>query len=986
MTLFQIIQVLKEIALTQPNVKTATDGSIYDVMNTNPSVKYDVVHFSQTTHQSDEETDFYGLNIFYVSRLEDSLEDNRLQIQSIGKEVLDNIIRTFCENWGIDFPVITYTPFTQKFNDLCAGCYCNLRLEIPKEIICADDYVAEVVPGSGIKLQDIGITITQNGLIVVTPDAEYDGIGEIRIVTNVPQSAAVLQDKEVEYIENGSYSIHPDPAYDGLSSVSVDVLVPDNYDEGYEDGKEDGAEEQKAKMTSLSVTANGNYNRTDGYSAVTVDVPQTGQSINNQTKNIQLKTSDFRLSRKGDGPYFYSFSPNTLYHITYDSGYTGLEEAILNCGLDPYEAIALGENQQKAKMVATAITENGEYGRPDGYSAVTVNVPDRYDEGFTDGEAYQKSLLAEVVFTENGTYARDNGYSAVTVNVPQTGASNEDLKANLENRYFLIPDGTSHLRDGAFYRTCFETITIPSSVSAIGMYGFAQNQCLTSITIPDTVLSIGTYCFSGDTNLESVYLGTGLTEIPSYALAACPSLTGVTFPATITDIGTSIFNSGNTGLEEITFEGLVPPTLASTGNSLGPTGFTFPIYVPCQSIDAYKAAFGTRYATRIQCRQEPVPTAITAFTLVVDTAITDSGTATTTYSPTGLATDIVFTSSNPAVATIDPATGVITVIADGTVTICAEDRISGLQDCKTITVYKSPSPAPSLSEPLTFHITKDGSVRWKTNDASFATTIQYKKNDGDWTNITATTGGTIIPVVSGDTLWFRGNNSRYALGANIGSNIGTESLHNSFSGSSAGFEVSNNVMSLINSNSFATLKTFSSNYALAGLFAGCSGLTNAENLLLPATSLTQYCYSSMFKWCRYLVSAPSLPATSLSYGCYEEMFKYCVRLKTAPSILPALTLQPYCYSWMFMNCTELTAAPELPARTLASYSYLHMFDFCPKLKTIKCLATNISAEYCTVGWVEGVSATGTFAKASTMSSWTRGKDGIPTGWTVTNVS
>ena len=175
MTLFQIIQILKEIALSQPNIKSATDGSIYDVMNTNPSVKYDVVHFSQTTHQSDEETDYYGLNIFYVSRLEDSLEDNRLQIQSIGKEVLDNIIRTFCENWGIDFPIITYTPFTQKFNDLCAGCYCNLRLEIPKEIICADDYTAEVVPGSGIKLQDIGITITQNGLVVVTPGAEYDG-------------------------------------------------------------------------------------------------------------------------------------------------------------------------------------------------------------------------------------------------------------------------------------------------------------------------------------------------------------------------------------------------------------------------------------------------------------------------------------------------------------------------------------------------------------------------------------------------------------------------------------------------------------------------------------------------------------------------------------------------------------------------------------------------------------------------------------------
>jgi hypothetical protein len=632
MTLFQIIQILKEIALAQPNIKSATDGSIYDIMNTNPSVKYDVVHFSQTTHQSDEETDYYGLNIFYVSRLEDSLEDNRLQIQSIGKEVLDNIIRTFCENWGIDFPIITYTPFTQKFNDLCAGCYCNLRLEIPKEIICADDYVAEVVPGSGIKLQDIGITITQNGLIVVTPDAEYDGIGEIRIETNVPQSAAVLQDKEVEYTENGSYNIHPDLGYDGLSSVSVDVDVPDNYDEGYDDGKQDGENEQKAKLTVTSFTENNTYTRENGWSAVTVDVP-----------------SDYQ-----DG---------------YDDGVA----------------------DQKAKMVATAITENGEYGRPDGYSAITVNVPagdDRYEEGFNDGMQYQKDKMVVTSVTENGLYMREDGYAAFYVEVPQTGSSNEDLIANLQGDYYLIPYGTTHLRDYAFYATCFSSITIPTTVSAIGRDSFAVNICLTSITIPDSVQYLGTYVFQGDGALETVIIGSGISEIQNRTFSGCRALTGITIPSGVTSIGNSVFD-GCSALTEMTFEGLTPPTLGNTGNSLGSTAYTFPIYVPCQSLDAYKTAFGEAYAPRIQCKEEPQPTgdtAITAITLVVDSAITDSGTATTEYSPIDAPTDIYYTSSDPSIATVDSGTGVITVIADGTVTICVNDRISGLQDCKTITV------------------------------------------------------------------------------------------------------------------------------------------------------------------------------------------------------------------------------------------------------------------------------------------------------------
>lgn len=650
MTLFQIIQTLKQIALTQPNIKSATDGSIYEVMNTNPSVKYDVVHFSQTTHQSDEETDYYGLNIFYVSRLEDSLEDNRLQIQSIGKEVLDNIIRTFCENWNINFPTITYTPFTQKFNDLCAGCYCNLRLEIPKEIICADDYVGEVVPGSGIKLQDIGITITQNGLIVITPDAEYDGIGEIRIQTEVPQSAAVLQDKEVEYTENGSYTIHPDPDYDGLSSVSVDVDVPDRYDEGYDDGKTDGENEQKAKLTVTSFTENNTYTRADGWSAVTINVP-----------------SDYQ-----DG---------------YDDG----------------------EAAQKAKMVATAITENGEYGRPDGYSAITVNVPagdDRYEEGFNDGMQYQKDKMVVTSVTENGLYMREDGYSAFNVEVPQTGPSNEDLIANLQGDYFIIPEGTTKLRMYALYYACFSSITIPDSVENIGSFAFALNKCLTSITIPASVTYVGTYCFHNCANLSSM-----------------------------------------------TFEGLTPPFLGGPETSLGSTAYTFPIYVPCQSLDAYKTAFGKYYAPRIQCKEEPQPTgdtAITAITLVVDSAITDSGTATTTYSPIDAPTDIYYTSSDPSIAKVDSGTGVITVIADGTVTICVNDRISGLQDCKAVTVVKSVETSITIN--VVDVITGTATATTTVTPASATTNLRYSSSDTTKATINATTG--VISVVSSGLVTF----------------------------------------------------------------------------------------------------------------------------------------------------------------------------------------------------------------------------------------
>ena len=583
MTLYQIISTLKQIALTQPNVKSATDGSVYDVMNANPSVKYNVVHFSQTTHQSDEEFDYYGLNIFYISRLEDSLEDNRLQIQSIAKEVLDNIIRTFCENWGIEFPSITYIPFTQKFADLCAGQYCTVRIEVPRELICADDYIGEVIPSDkNIRLQDLSVTITENGLRVFTPAAGYDGIGQVTINIEVPQSSAVMEDKEYEVTDNGGYIIRPSSGFDGMTSVFLSVDVPQSSGGTYEEGYEDGVADQKAKLSS------------------------------------------------------------------------------------------------------TSFTQNSAYTRADGWSSVTVNVDDRYDEGYADGygdgEDAQKGRLIETAITGNGIYHREDGFSVVEVNVPVSN----DLIANLQGDYFVIPYGTTHLRDYVFMYCCFSSITIPTTVSAIGEGAFYFNNCLQEITLPDSVTSIGNSCFRDDAVLTSITLSNSITTIPAQCFYYSSALPNITIPGNVTNIGSNAFTECS-GLTAMTFEGLVPPTLASTANSLGSTAYTFPIYVPCASVDAYKAAFGYSYAPRIQCIATDLATGIT---FNVPATIYGSATTSVSAEPSGAVTSIYYTSSDNTLATID-SNGNITVLASGTVTFCAIDARSGLEDCKTVNVFES---------------------------------------------------------------------------------------------------------------------------------------------------------------------------------------------------------------------------------------------------------------------------------------------------------
>ena len=165
----------------------------------------------------------------------------------------------------------------------------------------------------------------------------------------------------------------------------------------------------------------------------------------------------------------------------------------------------------------------------------------------------------------------------------------------------------------------------------------------------------------------------------------------------------------------------------------------------------------------------------------------------------------------------------------------------------------------------------------------------------------------------------------------------------------------------------------------ARLFYDCTSLTSAPKL--PITTLGTSCYNEMFSGCTNLVEAPELPATTLADYCYHAMFNRCFSLTSVPELL-ATELAKNCYSFMFAGCTSLTEAPQLPAVTLAENCYNGMFSECEKLNKVTMLATNIKASDCLLEWLYGVSSTGTFTKAASMTTLPEGTSGIPTGWTV----
>ena len=252
----------------------------------------------------------------------------------------------------------------------------------------------------------------------------------------------------------------------------------------------------------------------------------------------------------------------------------------------------------------------------------------------------------------------------------------------------------------------------------------------------------------------------------------------------------------------------------------------------------------------------------------------------------------------------------------------------------------------------------------------------YKSNDRvNWSLVGSISGTSYLDITipANSKVYLRSTSSYW----------GNSSAYVYFQNPTGNFNVGGNIMSLLFNNNFEQQTNLSSKtYCFKSLFYGNTKLVSAGKLVLPATTLANYCYQNMFDGCSSLTTAPSiLPATTLTEGCYRYMFNGCTALTTAPA-LPATTLIQYCYYNMFYGCTALTTAPALPATTLIQYCYYNMFYGCTNLNRIECLATNISALNCTVNWVANVAATGTFIKNPSMSSWTTGSSAIPLGWTV----
>lgn len=112
--------------------------------------------------------------------------------------------------------------------------------------------------------------------------------------------------------------------------------------------------------------------------------------------------------------------------------------------------------------------------------------------------------------------------------------------------------GIENIGDHAF-DMCGDNVTsvsIPGSVTEIGIDAFSDCESLTEINIPDSVTKIGKYAFEYCTSLETIVISKNVTVIEEFVFCACTSLNSVKIPSGVTRIEQGAFISC-TSLTEI---------------------------------------------------------------------------------------------------------------------------------------------------------------------------------------------------------------------------------------------------------------------------------------------------------------------------------------------------------------------------------------------------------------------------------------------------
>ena len=286
MTLYELIENIKNLGKSEPNVSFVTQGDIYE-LNHQQDIDYPAFVVTQGTHFGSAENgvENYGLTLFLVDRLT-SDKSNELDVQSWADTGLKNIISRIEEhNLGVIQGQYTVQTFTEKFDSLCAGAYVSLNIQVQVlECNCCENKIDLVTSVNG-KTGDVIIKGYEGAIVYSVNGKTGDVVIDIPDVKDYVSNTSVSANY-AKKSELNSYLLKKDYKEPDVKDFVTNTSVSANY----------------AKKSDLNnYLPKKDYKEPD-VDKNSVDLKISDLSVNIDNKYVSTNYVDSNFIKKGEVP------------------------------------------------------------------------------------------------------------------------------------------------------------------------------------------------------------------------------------------------------------------------------------------------------------------------------------------------------------------------------------------------------------------------------------------------------------------------------------------------------------------------------------------------------------------------------------------------------------------------------------------------------------------------------------------------------------
>ena len=269
-------------------------------------------------------------------------------------------------------------------------------------------------------------------------------------------------------------------------------------------------------------------------------------------------------------------------------------------------------------IIGDSVTYIGKYAFYDCDGLATITIPNSVTSiggyAFADCDGLKQITLPDKLESiEENTFYNCDLLTEINIPASVTSIGIEAFKYCYNLTKIAIGNGVTSIGNYAFrHCSALTQVTIGNGVESIGMSAFDDCYMLTAVYYTGDVAGWCRITFeSYDSNplyyAQNLYIGNtlvtelvipeGVTEIKDCAFYGCTALTQMTIPNNVTSIGDYAF-CWCEALTDMTVMAIVPPT--TRWDAFYGVSRDIPVYVPAESLEAYKAAEGWKEFTNLQ--------------------------------------------------------------------------------------------------------------------------------------------------------------------------------------------------------------------------------------------------------------------------------------------------------------------------------------------------------------------------------------------------